>query len=106
MSELIKIFTGGVDGFDSLTPDYGDDYCVNLYRLPRGYHLQVDKSGKPYILCPNGAQVYDLDHVRRNSDTVKFSYPINGRRRTVRLKVDTEATRRMVFGDEPYRSFP
>lgn len=106
MSELIKIFTGGVDGFDSLTPDYGDDYCVNMYRLPRGYHLQVDKSGKPYILCPNGAQVYDLDPVRRDSDTAKFSYPVNGRRRTVRLKIDDEATKRMIAEDANYLSFP
>lgn len=103
---LIKIFTCGNDAYDSLYPICDSDFSVNLYRLPRGYHLEVDEGGSPYILCPNRERVYELDRTRAGAASVRFSYPVNGKRRTVRLQIDREATRKMLFSGEPYRQFP
>lgn len=101
---LVKVFTGGLDGYDSLQPLYDAYRTASIFQLPRGYRAETDERGKPYILCPNGERVYDLDQSRSDSKTVKFSYMINGRKRTVRLHVDEDATRNMIFGGEDYMS--
>ena len=103
---LIKVLTCGVDGYDSLVPFDEDDFSVNLHRLPRGYLLETDEAGVPYILCPNKEKVYDFDKTRSRAESVKFSYMADGRKRTVRLHIDTEATNEMLFSVEPYRQFP
>lgn len=103
---LIKIFTGGHDGYDSLCPIAGDDFAVNLFRLPRGYSLEIDDGGNPYILCPNKEKVYELEKSRQSSETVKFSYVVDGHRRIVRLHKDEKATHDMIFSGEDYRNFP
>jgi hypothetical protein len=101
---LIKVFTCGNDGYDSLSPIGGEDFTVNMYRLPRGYYLEKDENSKPYILCPNGCRVYDFDSVRNSSSTVKFSYPVDGKTRIVRLHIDEEATHNMLYSGEDYRN--
>lgn len=105
---LIKVFTSIFDGWDSLNPPLDEtDFTVNLYRLPRGYTAETDSRGYRYIRCPNGAAVYDLDqNVRRDAVSVKFSYLVAGKKRTVRLKLDEQATRDMIFSGEDYRCIP
>lgn len=100
---LVKIFTSY--DFDSLMPPKDEDYAVNLFRLPRGYSYGID-NGVPYILCPNSTRVYELDTGRPHSGSVKFSYLVDGRKRTVRLYIDAEATRDMIRSGEPYRQLP
>lgn len=102
---FIKLFTCGPDRFDALAPIEGDDFAVNLVRLPRGYSLETNGAGVPYILCPNKVRVYELEQTRSGA-YAKFSYPVNGRIRTVRLYIDPEATQKMIFSGEPYRQFP
>lgn len=105
---LIKVFTSCFDGWDSLNPPLDEtDFTVNLYRLPRGYTAETDSRGYRYIRCPNGAAVYDLDqNVRRDAVSVKFSYLVVGKKRTVRLQLDKQATHDMIFSDEDYRCLP
>lgn len=105
---LIKVFTSIFDGRDSLNPPLDEsDFSVNLYRLPRGYTAETDSRGYRYIRCPNGAAVYDLDqNVRRDAVSVKFSYLVAGKNRTVRLKLDEQATHDMIFSGEDYRCIP
>lgn len=105
---LIKVFTSIFDGWDSLTPPLDEtDFTVNLYRLPRGYTAETDSRGYRYIRCPNGTAVYDLDqNVRRNAVSVKFSYLVAGKNRTVRLKLDEQAAHDMIFSGEDYRRLP
>lgn len=105
---LIKVFTSIFDGWDSLTPPLDEtDFTANLYRLPRGYTAETDSRGYRYIRCPNGTAVYDLDqNVRRNAVSVKFSYLVAGKNRTVRLKLDEQATHDMIFSGEDYRCIP
>lgn len=105
---LIKVFTSIFDGWDSLTPPLDEtDFTVNLYRLPRGYTAETDSRGYRYIRCPNGTAVYDLDqNVRRDAVSVKFSYLVAGKNRTVRLKLDEQATHDMIFSGEDYRCTP
>ena len=105
---LIKVFTSIFDGWDSLTPPFDEtDFTVNLYCLPRGYTAETDSRGYRYIRCPNGAAVYDLDqNVRREAVSVKFSYLGAGKKRTVRLKLDEQATHDMIFSGEDYRCIP
>lgn len=105
---LIKVFTSFFDGWDSLTPPLDEtDFTVNLYRLPRGYTAETDSRGYRYIRCPNGTAVYDLDqNVRRDAVSVKFSYLVAGKNRTVRLKLDEQATHDMIFSGEDYRCIP
>lgn len=105
---LIKVFTSIFDGWDSLTPPLDEtDFTVNLYRLPRGYTAETDSRGYRYIRCPNGTAVYDLDqNVQRDAVSVKFSYLVAGKNRTVRLKLDEQATHDMIFSGEDYRCIP
>lgn len=105
---LIKVFTSIFDGWDSLTPPLDEtDFTANLYRLPRGYTAETDSRGYRYIRCPNGTAVYDLDqNIRRDAVSVKFSYLVAGKNRTVRLKLDEQATHDMIFSGEDYRCIP
>ena len=105
---LIKVFTYGPDGFDSLNPPRdGSDFIVGLYQLPRGYSSQVDRAGRQYIECPNCTKIHELDQTaRRNAVRVKFSYLVVGKRRTVWLKLDEKATHDMIFSGEDYRCIP
>lgn len=105
---LIKVFTSCFDGWDSLNHPLDEtDFTVNLYRLPRGYTAETDSRGYRYIRCPNGAAVYDLDqNVRSDAVSVKFSYLVVGKKRTVRLQLDKQATHDMIFSDEDYRCLP
>lgn len=102
---LIKVFTSCFDGWDSLNPPLDEtDFTVNLYRLPRGYTAETDSRGRRYIRCPNGAVVYDLDqNVRRDAVSVKLSYLVAEEKRTVRLKLDEQATHDMIYSGEDYR---
>lgn len=75
---LVKVFIGGIDGYDSLQPIYEEHRTANIFRLPRGYEVNTDEGGRPYILCPNGEKVYDFDQSRSDSGTVKFSYMVSG----------------------------
>ena len=105
---LIKVFTSIFDGRDSLNPPIDEsDFSVNLHRLPRGYTAETDSRGYRYIRCPNGAAIYDLDqNVRCDAVSVKFSYLVAGKKRTVRLKLDEQATHDMIFSGEDHRCIP
>lgn len=103
---LIKIFICGNDGYESLRPIGGEDFTVALYRLPRGYSLEIDSDGTPYILCPNKEKVYEIEQSRRRSNTVKICYNAGGKMRQVRLHLDEKATHEMIFSGEEYRVFP
>lgn len=105
---LIKIFSSIFDGSDALNPPRDEtDFSVNLYRLPCGYTAEIDNAGRQYIRCPNGVAVYDLDqNVRYDAVSVKFSYLVAGKKRTVRLKLDEQATHDMIFSGENYRCIP
>lgn len=76
---------------------YGNkDYAYLVAILPRGYRLERDKKGEPYISCPGGAKVYDFRHTRRNAEHPAFDYDFRGKKRRIYLKIDYETTHEMI----------
>lgn len=76
---------------------YGHKDCAYFVAiLPRGYHLEHDEKGEPYISCPGGAKVYDFRHTRRNAERPTFDYDFHGKRRRVYLEVDYETTHALI----------
>lgn len=76
---------------------YGhNDYAYFVAILPRGYHLEHDEKGEPYISCPGGARVYDFHYTRRNAERPAFDYDFHGKRRRVYLEVDYETTYALI----------
>lgn len=87
---LIEVYTCGSTGFDTLDEAMyrGEEtMTVNHCRLPRGYREEHDETGKRYILCPNGAKIYELDQHSRDAKYFSFTYRVDERFRTIRMPI-------------------
>ena len=97
---IIEAYTCGNSAFDTI-----DDRCLQSEEyvarsfciLPRGYKELRDSSGRRYILCPNGAKVYELEQHKRDTKAYTFVYDVDGRMRRVRMPIISKREMEMLY---------
>lgn len=96
---VIEAYTCGESAFDTIDDRFlaGEEYVArNFCILPRGYKEARDTDGRRYILCPNGAKVYELEQHRRETKAYTFVHNIDGRMRRVRMPIISKHEREML----------